>query len=235
MARTLLILLFLSVFNLQAQEEQKVLFSDALAASMDKYTARVDEALRYGEFDFAKSLFDSLVKNNLQGTYIDKLEFETLNNTFITSTEDFERPTIILTYSSWCIPSDGEIPVLNKLAERYAGLVDFIVLFWDDKNTVKKEAKKFNKNIQIAYVDEVQNKHMKTVNLLKHALGISLSYVIATDGQILDINRRPPNQLGISTTEVINQNLTFLSRQIAAINLDLNININDLPESLATF
>ncbi|PHR89241.1 MAG: thioredoxin family protein [Leeuwenhoekiella sp.] len=202
---------------------------------MDKYTARVDEALRYGEFDFAKSLFDSLVKNNLQGTYIDKLEFETLNNTFVTSTEDFERPTIILTYSSWCIPSDGEIPVLNKLAERYTGLVDFIVLFWDDKNTVKKEAKKFNKNIQVAYVDEVQNKHMKTVNLLKHALGISLSYVIATDGQILDINRRPPNQLGISTTEVINQNLTFLSRQIAAINLDLNININDLPESLATF
>ncbi|MCC4213213.1 TlpA family protein disulfide reductase [Leeuwenhoekiella parthenopeia] len=235
MARTLLILLFLSVFSLQAQEEQKVLFSDALAANMDKYTARVDEALKYGEFDFAKSLFDTLVKSKLQGTYLDNLEFENLNNSFITSTEDFERPTIILTYSSWCIPSDGEIPVLNKLAERYAGLVDFIVLFWDDKSTVKKEAKKFHKNIQVAYVDEVQNKHMKTVNLLKHALGISLSYVIAADGQILDINRRPPNQLGISGAEIINQNLNFLNRQIAAINLDLNININDLPESLATF
>ena len=235
MVRTLLIILLISIFSLQAQEEQKVLFSDALAANMDMYTARVDEALKYGEFDFAKSLFDTLVKSKLQGTYIDKLEFETLNNTFVTSTEDFERPTIILTYSSWCIPSDGEIPVLNKLAERYAGLVDFIVLFWDDKSTVKKEAKKFHKNIQVTYVDEVQNKHMKTVNLLKHALGISLSYVIAADGQILDINRRPPNQLGISGAEIINQNLNFLNRQIAAINLDLNININDLPESLATF
>ncbi len=234
MARTLLILLILSVFNLKAQETQKILYSEALAANMDRYAARVDEALGNGEFDFAKSLFDTLVKNKLQGTYLDKLEFESFNS-FITSTEDFERPTILLTYSSWCIPSDGEIPVLNKLAERYEGLVDFIVLFWDTKSTVKKEAKKFNKNIQIAYVDEVKNKHMNTVNLLKHALGISLSYVIAADGKILDINRRPPNQLGISTVEVINQNLTFLSRQIAAINLDLNINIKDLPESLATF
>ena len=235
MARILLLLLFLSVFSLQAQDQQKILFSDALSANMGTYTARVDEALELGEIDFAKSLFDSLVKNKLQGTYLDKLEFENLNNSFLNSTEKLERPTLILTYSSWCIPSEGEIPALNKLAERYEGLVDFIVLFWDSKSTVKKEAKKFSNAIQVAYVDEKQNKHMKTVNLLKHALGISLSYVVGADGQILDINRRPPNQLGISPNELVNQNLTFLSRQIAAINLDLNINIQDLPESLATF
>ena len=35
---------------------------------------------------------------------------------------------ILLTYESWCIPSEGEIPVLNKLAREYGDLMDFVVL-----------------------------------------------------------------------------------------------------------
>ena len=114
-------------------------------------------------------------------------------------------------------------------------MIDFIVLFWDSKSTVRQMAKQFDKNIHIVYVDETQNKHMQTVNLLKHALGLSLSFVLGADGEILDINRRPPNQMNLTENQLFNQNIVFLSRQIAAINIDHNININDLPESLATF
>ena len=234
MAKRLLILFFLSIFSLQAQEDTKTYLSDALSLNMENYATKVAEALERAEFKYAKSLFDTLVKNNLQGTYIDKLNFESYDS-FLSSTEDLERPTILLTYSSWCIPSEGEIPVLNKLSERYSGLIDFVVLFWDSKETVRKQAKKFDKSIQIVYVDEVENKHMRTVNILKHSLGISLSYVIAADGEILDINRRPPNKMGLSSAELIAENLDFLNHQIAAIKIDLNINIKDLPESLATF
>ncbi|MGO4911853.1 TlpA family protein disulfide reductase [Leeuwenhoekiella sp. W20_SRS_FM14] len=234
MAKTLLFLLLVSILNMSAQEDQKIFFSEALALNIDAYNTKVDTALERGEFDYAKSLLDTLVKDHLQGSYIDPLQFESIN-TFLTSTEDIERPTLILTYASWCIPSDGEIPVLNKLAERYGTMVDFVVLFWDNKSTVKKLSKQFDKNIQIVYVDETQNKHMQTVNLLKHALGLSLSFVIASNGEILDINRRPANKFNASIEENIIQNMRFLTRQIATINLDLNININDLPESLATF
>ena len=100
---------------------------------------------------------------------------------------------------------------------------------------MRKLAKSFDKNIHIVYVDETKNKHMQTVNLLKHALGLSLSFVMGADGEILDINRRPPNKMNLSESQLFNQNITFLSRQIAAINIDHNININELPESLATF
>ncbi|MEC8884760.1 MAG: thioredoxin family protein [Bacteroidota bacterium] len=234
MPRTLLILLFISLWNLNAQENEKILFSEAINSTINTYNSRVDAALESGEFDYAKSLFDSLVKDHLQGSYIDALEFERFNSG-IASTEEFDKPTILLTYASWCIPSEGEIPVLNKMVERYSDLVDFVVLFWDSKDTVRRLAKSFDKNIHIVYVDETKNKHMQTVNLLKHALGLSLSFVMGADGEILDINRRPPNKMNLSESQLFNQNITFLSRQIAAINIDHNININELPESLATF
>ena len=234
MPRTLLILLFISLWNLNAQENEKILFSEAINSTINTYNSRVDAALASGEFEYAKSLFDSLVKDHLQGSYIDALEFERFNSG-IASTEEFDKPTILLTYASWCIPSEGEIPVLNKMVERYSDLVDFVVLFWDSKDTVRKLAKSFDKNINIVYVDETKNKHMQTVNLLKHALGLSLSFVMGADGEILDINRRPPNKMNLSESQLFNQNITFLSRQIAAINIDHNININELPESLATF
>lgn len=233
MARTLLFIL-LSVLTLSAQENEKILFSEALSLNLDAYNTRVDDALAHDEFDFAKSLLDTLVKKHLQGSYIDPLSFDRYSSD-IASTEELEKPTIILTYASWCIPNEGEIPVLNKMAERYGDIVDFVVLFWDQKKTVRKLAKQFDTNIQIVYVDEVQNNHMQTVKLLKHALGMSLSFVIAADGEILDINRRPPNKMNLSENQIFNQNITFLTRQIAAINIDLNININDLPESLATY
>ncbi|RXG15654.1 thiol-disulfide isomerase/thioredoxin [Leeuwenhoekiella aestuarii] len=231
----LLLFFFLLSFSITAQEEsEKLFFSEALSLNLNNYNTKVDNALERGEFHYAKSLFDSLVKNHLQGSFIDPLKFERLSSS-ISSTEEIEKPTIILTYASWCIPSEGEIPVLNKMAQKYGDMVDFVVLFWDQKKTVRKLAKQFNTNIHIVYVDEVQNNHMQTVKLLKHALGISLSFVLAADGEILDINRRPPNKMNLSENQIFNQNINFLSRQIAAINIDLNININELPESIATF
>ena len=200
-------------------KNEKILFSEAINSTINTYNSRVDAALASGEFEYAKSLFDSLVKDHLQGSYIDALEFERFNSG-IASTEEFDKPTILLTYASWCIPSEGEIPVLNKMVERYSDLVDFVVLFWDSKDTVRKLAKSFDKNINIVYVDETKNKHMQTVNLLKHALGLSLSFVMGADGEILDINRRPPNKMNLSESQLFNQNITFLSRQIAAINID---------------
>ncbi|MFD2827792.1 TlpA family protein disulfide reductase [Leeuwenhoekiella polynyae] len=231
----LLLFFFLLSFSISAQEKsEKLFFSEALSLNLNNYNTKVDDALERGEFSYAKSLFDSLVKNHLQGSFIDPLKFERLSSS-IASTEELEKPTIILTYASWCIPNEGEIPVLNKMAQKYGDMVDFVVLFWDQKKTVRRLAKQFDTNIQIVYVDEVQNNYMQTVKLLKHALGISLSFVLAADGEILDINRRPPNKMNLSENQIFNQNITFLSRQIAAINIDLNININELPESLATF
>jgi len=211
-----------------------MLFSEALELYLDEYNQQADIALQNGDFEYAKSLFDTLVSNHLEGTYLDKLNFEGYKN-FLYSTEDFDKPTILLTYTSWCIPSKGEIPALNVLAKKYNDLMNFVVLYWDNKKIVKDHAKQFDQNIQIVYVDERQNKHMQTVNLLKNALGLQLCFVLTANGEILDINRRPPNYFNDSAADSMARNISFISEQVAAVYLDLNININDLPESLATF
>ena len=224
----------IAISNSQEIDDDSMLFSQALELYLDEYNQQADTALENGDIKYAKSLFDSLVSHHLEGTYLDKLNFEGYKN-FITSTEDFDKPTIILTYTSWCIPSKGEIPALNALARKYSDLMNFVVLYWDKKEVVKAQAKQFDKNINITYVDERKNKHMKTVSLLKNALGLSLCFVLSADGEILDINRRPPNYLNDSGEDSIARNISFISDQVAAVYLDLNININDLPESLVTY
>ncbi len=230
----LLLLLFLFSNILWSQEEDKILFSEALSLNIKKYNTQADEAFEENRVEYAKSLFDSLVTNHLEGSYLDNLNFDSFK-TDLESTSQFTKPTILLTYTSWCIPSAGEIPALNKLAREYGELMNFVVLFWDNKYVVREKSKLFDKSIKVVYVDETQNRHMQTVKLLKHSLGLSLSFVISADQEILDINRRLPNSLSLSEEESFAYNISFISEQVAAIYLDLNLNINDLPESLVTF
>ena len=236
MARYLLFTLIFSTFLASSQnlEEDKIYFSDALTLYLKDYNKKADAAIKNNEMELAHEYFDTLVKNHLQGTYLDKLSFNGYN-TSLRDTDEFERPVILLTYESWCIPSEGEIPVLNKLAREYGDLMDFVVLFWDNKKTVRQKSRIFDKNITVIYVDEKVNEHMQTVSLLKHAMGLNLSFVISASHEILDINRRPPNYFNISYEDALAQNVTFITEQVAAIYLDLNINPNELPESLATF
>ena len=65
---------------------------------------------------------------------------------------DFKKPVYLITYASWCITSEGEIPAINLLAEKYSDRVDFLILFWDNQNMTKKMAKSYNDHITILYV-----------------------------------------------------------------------------------
>lgn len=233
MRKLLAILLLLQFLPLVAQEHV-LRYSTALELYLKPYNAQTDRLLEQGEFDMAKDRFDTLVKNHLQYSYMDTFSFERLNGDF-TSTSQFSKPTILMTYASWCIPREGEIPAINKWADRYGDLIDIVVLFWDTKEDAKAASKGFSKDVHVVYVDETINGHMNTVKQLKHSLGISLSFVMAADGKILDINRRPPNKLDKSFLEGMENSVAFISSQVASIYLDLNLNPEELTESLATF
>lgn len=232
----LLFCVLLSGLSLNAQEEDqnKLLFSNALKLYLKDYQKEVDTAMEYDDYEYAQTLFDTLVHNKLQGTYLDKLDFEGYN-TRLHSTEDLEKPTILLTYASWCIPNAGEIDVFNNLARTNDDLMNFIVLFWDREEIVKEQAKQFNSSVQVVYVDERKNKHMKTISLLKHALGIPLCFVLGANQEILDINRRPVNDLNLTEKESYAKNVSFIGQQLASVYLDLNIDISRLNETLARF
>lgn len=94
-----------------------------------------------------------------------------------------------MTYASWCTPGSGEIPALNDIAKKYHKEIDFVILFWDSKDKVKKASRNYSNHISIIYVDEKENTNDHLVETLKHSLGFPTSFFIDKDKMIVDVRR----------------------------------------------
>lgn len=186
------LLLFLILYFTQPtfgqQEEEKIFFSEALSQHLPDYEKKAKKAYALRDYNLGKELFDSLVKYDLNESYMDNFKFNQLNSKEITF-YDFKKPVYLITYSSWCIASEGEIPALNQLASKYHDKIDFVILFWDDKKTTRQMAKAYNENIKILYVDEMQNNDSYVIRQLKHSLGLPTTFLIDGNKKILDIRR----------------------------------------------
>ena len=96
---------------------------------------------------------------------------------------------ILLSTASWCTPSSGTIPALNEIAHTFGDNIDFVVLYWDTKKNAKKASKEFRKNIQVVYVDELDNKGAAVVKDMKHSLGLPTCFLLDENKKIIDIRR----------------------------------------------
>jgi len=186
------LLLFLILYFTQPSfgqgEEKKIFFSEALSQHLPKYEKKAKKAYELRDYSLGRELFDSLVKFDLNESYMDNFKFNQLNSKEI-SFYDFKKPVYLITYSSWCVASEGEIPALNQLASKYHDKIDFVILFWDDRRTTKQMSKAYNNNIKVLYVDEMQNKNSYVITQLKHSLGLPTTFLIDGNKKILDIRR----------------------------------------------
>ncbi|WP_121665708.1 TlpA family protein disulfide reductase [Mesonia aquimarina] len=174
-------------FLISAQHD-KLYFSEAVSLYLPKHNKKIKKAYRYRNSERARFLFDSLVNNCFKGTYIDNFNITCLrkNNDCI---NDYKKPIFLLTYASWCVPGKGEIPALNELAQKYKDKIDFVVLYWDNEQEVRKVAKEYNRSIHIVYVDELKNKDAYIVKNMKHSLGFPTTFYIGSNKKIIDITR----------------------------------------------
>jgi len=78
---------------------------------------------------------------------------------------------------------------LNKLAKEYRDSVEFIVVFWDTKQNMKKIGRQFNGKIRVCYANESYRNDARTVATLKHTLGFPTSYFLNGDMEVIDIKR----------------------------------------------
>lgn len=189
MVKKLLLLILLVTFSAQAQDlEPKNLFSQAIGKNIKKYNHQAAEAYAMQDFERAEFLFDSLVNNVINKSYLDNFKVRKLSGRKV-ELNDFEKPVFLMTYASWCTPGKGEIPALNGIAKEYSKYIDFVVLFWDSKSKVRKASKEYSKNITILYVDETENTHDHIVETMKHSLGFPTSFFINKDKMIVDVRR----------------------------------------------
>lgn len=215
MLRILLIFTFFCVASNYAQEDQ-VLFSEAISTHLPKYKERADKAYRLHNVERAEFLFDSLVNHCLKGSRLDDFKVKNLKKDPV-RLDEFKKPVYLMTNASWVVSNKGEIPALNRLAAKYHEQVDFVVLFWDERETVRELSKKYNRYIKILYVDELQNNSSYVVRTMKHSLGLPTTFLLDKDKKILDIRRKVSHAYGIDFEKSFNLNFDSFSKAISVL------------------
>jgi len=202
------ILLFFVLVSLSAQSQDigpNVLFSKVIGDNIKTYTLKSQQAYADGDYEKAKFLFDSLINHVINGSYLDNFKVRKLSGRTI-HFDYFKKPIFLLTYASWCTPGVGEIPALNDIANKHYKEIDFVILFWDSKENLKKIAREYNNKITILYVDEKENKSDHIVETLKHSLGFPTFFFIDESKMILDVRRSVLNQFNDKFTISFNLN-----------------------------
>ena len=189
MGKKLLYLILLISFTAQSQIiEQGYSFSEAIGKNIKKYRQKSQQAYAEKDFDRAEFLFDSLINNVVNGSYLDNFKVKKATGGKV-ELNDFKKPVFLMTYASWCTPGVGEIPALNEVADKYHDEIDFVVLFWDSKKKVKKIARHYSSKFTILYVDEKENTNDHIVETMKHSLGFPTTFFIDENKQIVDVRR----------------------------------------------
>lgn len=216
MRKLLLVILTFSFVVSSYAQQDPILFSEALTLHLPKYKEHADKAYRTNNIERANFLFDSLINYGLKGSRLDNFKVKDLKKKPV-SLDEFTKPVYLTTYASWIVPTEGEIPALNKLAEKYNDQVDFVMLFWDSHSTTKKLAKKYHKNIKILYVDELQNNSSYVIKMMKHSLGFPTSFLLSKDKNIIDLRRKISHPFGIDFEKSFDLNYNSFSNAISLL------------------
>lgn len=183
---TILLLGFvLSVFS----QEQQAYFDDVIYEHLKNYNKQCDLAIKNNNEEHIEILFDSLNKNYLKGTLISKLRLKKLSGGYL-DTDKIKTPILLITKKTCFVTHREEIKAINEMANQYKGKLEFIVLFWDRKGPVKKASKGFNRNVNIVYVNERDNKLDLTLSSIKNSFGVPSSFYITSTKQLSSIDRK---------------------------------------------
>lgn len=206
---------FLLTFSGFAQEERTT-FSEAISTHLPKYKEKADKAYRTNNVERAEFLFDSLVNHCLKGSHLDNFRVKNLRKKEV-YLEEFKKPVYLMTRASWCVPSEGEIPALNQLAEKYSDQIAFVVLFWDTREKSRELAKNYHSSVKVLYVDELQNQSSYVVRMMKHSLGLPTTFLLNKDKKIIDIRRKVSHPYGIEFERSFNMNYSSFTDGISLL------------------
>lgn len=175
----------LSVFS----QEQKVYFDDAITEHLKRFNKQCDIAIENNNRDYVDVLFDSLNKSHLKGTLISKLRFKKVSGGYL-KTDDIKIPIVIITKKTCFLTHRDEIKAINEMANQYKGKLEFVILYWDKKGKAKKASKGYNRNVNIVYVNERDNKLDATLSNLKNSFGVPASFYITANQELNNIDRK---------------------------------------------
>lgn len=175
----------LSVFS----QAEKIYFDAAISEHIKTYNQQCDLAIENDNDEYVDVLFDSLRKTYLKGTFISKLRLKKVSGGHV-DTDDIQTPILLITKKTCLVTHREEIKAINLIANQYKGKLEIIVLYWDRKNLVKKATKRFNKNVNIVFVNERDNKLDVVLSSIKNSFGVPASFYITENKLLNNIDRK---------------------------------------------
>lgn len=182
--------LFLAAFTINAfSQQEKVFFEDAITQHLRLFNRQCDFALQNDDFGHVDQLFDAFKENYLKGSIVSDLKFRKINGGHI-ETDKINIPILLITKKSCFVTHREEIKAINKMANEYKGKLEFIVLFWDRRGLAKKAAKGYNKNVNVVYINERDNKLTLALSSIKNSFGTPASFYITENKELCNVDRK---------------------------------------------
>ncbi|UZO80738.1 redoxin domain-containing protein [Aquimarina sp. ERC-38] len=230
--KNLFVVLCISVFTISsyAQLETKVPFSVAIAAHIKKYNIKSKNAYKEQDIEYAEFLFDSLVNNHLVGTYMDNFTMNPIKGDPV-KFEELKKPIFLITYATWCVPGEGQVPALNDLVDRFHDQIDFVVLFWDTPEKIKTVERDYSNQAHLFYVDERTNRDTYIINNLKHSLGFPMMYYLDNDKKLLGIEKVVSHHSSETLSNSYSIHFNSLSKGVSTLIANLDLESEDDIES----
>ncbi len=175
----------LSVFS----QEQKVYFDVAISEHLKKYNKQCDVAIENHNLKYVEILFDSLNQTYLKGTHISNLRLKRISGGYL-ETEKIDLPILLISKKSCFVTHREEIKAINEMANQYKGKLEFVILYWDKKTLAKKATFGYNKNVNLVYINERDNKLDATLSNIKNSFGVPASFYITKNKQLSNIDRK---------------------------------------------
>ena len=161
----------------------------SIQPQLNRYRTLIEKAWEDKDEQLALAYADS-VKFNIIGSYTDNHVFTTLDKQQI-ELEKIGKPVMLVTSATWCGPCMFEIPALNKVAEEYAGKVEFVVLFQDmEGEKLSKAAQKYGKQILVVPSQEQsEGISVLSVSGFRHITGFPTNYLINNQNRIINYSQ----------------------------------------------
>jgi|GEM_PF-815270 len=189
--------------SLNLPDENFQFFSDAIGNNIRLYKINSQVANEKKDIERANFLFDSLVNNCLKGTHFDNFIVNDYKSGAPIYFETFKNPIYLKTTAAWCEPNDSEVAALNDIANEFGDIIDFVVLYWDKRSNPELAKKKYDSNIKLVYVDELENYNSAIIHTVKHSLGMPSIILLDNERMVIDINK------GVSPTFTPIKNMEY--------------------------
>lgn len=202
---------------LNAQEDDhKTYFSEVIGKNIRSYRL-ASRAARYAKDDERlQFLFDSLVDHVVVGSYLDNFRVRKFGGRRI-DLGYFKKPMYLITYADWCTPGAGEIPALNDIVQKNYDKIDFVVLFWGPRRTIRKIKQKLHPKITVLFINEKENNHSFIIRRMKHSLGLPTTFLLSDEKRIINVSRLLTHHYGLPYEESYNKHFQYFTQQVAMI------------------